>query len=250
MIMINENSLGYRIRTARCHLNLTQKQLAEEVGVGANYIAMVERGVKKPSQDLIERIAHATRTTTDWINGTSENQTAYPEADGSLIQTNQDSASIGYLVDLIRSECAKMNWEIEEPERQNDFPKTDWLPNYWFRIKNAPIDRWAFDLSQCVYYRPDLFSRDGKLSPKLNFANFISNVLFSNPMIRNKTKYTFVVPSSEIYEMFWNDIVVPLGNVSIMQVDIVENRVVHERYLCKGKEISDYLEQTLRFQDI
>ena len=141
MIMINENSLGYRIRTARCHLNLTQKQLAEEVGVGANYIAMVERGVKKPSQDLIERIAHATRTTTDWINGTSENQTAYPEADGSLIQTNQDSASIGYLVDLIRSECAKMNWEIEEPERQNDFPKTDWLPNYWFRIKNAPIDR-------------------------------------------------------------------------------------------------------------
>ena len=38
-----ETTVGSRIRLARVGLTLTQKQLAQAVGVSANHLAMVER---------------------------------------------------------------------------------------------------------------------------------------------------------------------------------------------------------------
>lgn len=247
MNRIDEDTIGYRIRIARCSINLTQKQLADEVGVGSNYIATVERGKKNPSEELVHRIAAATHTTTKWISGISENQTAYPESDGSAEQVNANSASIAYLVDIIRNECAKKDWEIAEPTLQNEFPKTDWLPDYWFYLKNGPIRQWAFDLSLCVYSRPDFFSKDGIMSPKLAFANFISNVLFSNPLTKSETKFTFVVPTAEIFSKLLKEIKIPIGNFSILQIDINEKKAVQEKYLCNEGAYHDYLEETLRF---
>lgn len=247
MAKLSEDSVGYRIRIARCSINLTQKQLAEAVGVGSNYIAMVERGKKNPSEELIFKIARVTHTTAKWIAGTSDCQSAYPEPDGSAEQINRDSATIAYLIDIIRDECAKKDWEIAEPTAQNEFPKVDWLPDYWFYLKNGPMRQWAFDLSLCVYNRPDLYSKDGSMSPSLTFANFIANVLFSNPLIRGETKYTFVVPTAEIFSKLLKEIKIPIGNLSILQIDINSKQIVQEKYLCKGTGHAAYLEDTLKF---
>lgn len=46
-------------RDTRARLRLTQRQLADAVGVSRGYIAKIERGSANPSLDLVERIADA-----------------------------------------------------------------------------------------------------------------------------------------------------------------------------------------------
>ena len=50
---------GVKIRELRKAKGWTQKQLAKAVGVSTNFIGYVERGVRKPSLDTLERIARA-----------------------------------------------------------------------------------------------------------------------------------------------------------------------------------------------
>lgn len=191
----------------------------------------------------------ATHTTYEWLIGTIEHQTAYPESDGSLEQMHDNSAGLGYLVDLIRAACVEKDWGIKEPEQQSDFSKTDWTPDYWLYVQkeDVPISYWAFDLSLCIYKHPDLFSKDGSLSPKIAFFNFLSNLVFGNPLIRSKTKYTFVVPSGEIFDSLLKQPTLPLGNLSLMQIDIPNKKIIREEYLCARDDQAEYLTATLHF---
>ena len=50
---------GVKIRELRRAAGLTQKELAEAAGLSTNFIGYVERGVRKPSLDTLERIAQA-----------------------------------------------------------------------------------------------------------------------------------------------------------------------------------------------
>ena len=95
---VEKNSIGYRVRQARLGLNMTQKQLANIVNVVPTYITAIERGNRNASEELIERIAAATHTTKEWLIGTSENQTSYPEPDTALPQVKGDTASMGFAV--------------------------------------------------------------------------------------------------------------------------------------------------------
>ena len=40
-------AMGKRLKIERCNLNLTQEQLAEEVGLSPAYIGQIERGERK-----------------------------------------------------------------------------------------------------------------------------------------------------------------------------------------------------------
>lgn len=242
----NVASIGNRIRLARVGLNLTQKQLAEAVNIGANYLAMVERGSRNASDKLIKKIATATHTTYEWLMGTSEHQTAYPEPDGSLEQINDNTASLGYLVELIREGCAEKDWVIEEPVNFANFQKTNWLPDYWFEVKDAPIEYWAFDFNLCIYKRPVL-GKDGTVAPAYAYANFLKNMVLSNPLIRNETKYTLVVPNREIFESMIDKLPLDIGNLSVMQIDIPNKKIVREKYIAAQSDKKTYLTKTLQF---
>lgn len=245
---IDSNTIGYRIRLARIGLNLTQRQLADSVHVSSNYLAAVERGVKNASEDLIKRIAVATRTTSEWIIGGDPNRTSYPEPDNNLTQIKDNTASIGYLARIIRDTCKERGWEFAEPHDISSFPKTDWMPDYWLSSTdpNGLIEYWAFDLSLCVYKQPDLWG-DGTLSPRLEYLNFLSNIIFGNRMIRNTTKYTFAVPSLDIFRSLCKQPAVNLGNASIALIDIPRKKVVREFYLCTVAKCTEYLENELCF---
>lgn len=245
---LDEHTIGYRIRLARIGLNLTQKQLAGMVNVGSSYLAAVERGTKSASEDLIKRIAIATHTTKEWLLGTSKNQTAYPEPDNSVSQINDTTASIGYLAELLRNACTEQGWSFHEPQNASLFPKTDWQPDYWVYLdgSESPIQRWAFDLGLCVYKQPD-FLGDGTLSPRLTYYNFLSNLVFGNPAIRNTTKYTFVVPTLEIFDSLRKPPAINLGNVSVMLIDISQKKVVQEFNLCTTDQCAEFLEHNLHF---
>ena len=49
--------LGKNIRIYRNNLGISQAQLAEKVGMAANYLGLIENGKKYPSADMVERIA-------------------------------------------------------------------------------------------------------------------------------------------------------------------------------------------------
>ena len=55
--------MGGRLRTARRSVGLTQKQLAEELGVEAITVSRWERGVTAPSLVRLRRVAELTETT-------------------------------------------------------------------------------------------------------------------------------------------------------------------------------------------
>jgi transcriptional regulator with XRE-family HTH domain len=55
--------VGGRLRTARRSAGLTQKQLAEELGVEAITVSRWERGATSPSLPRLRRIAELTGTT-------------------------------------------------------------------------------------------------------------------------------------------------------------------------------------------
>ena len=245
---VEKNSIGYRVRQARLGLNMTQKQLANIVNVVPTYITAIERGNRNASEELIERIAAATHTTKEWLIGTSENQTSYPEPDTALPQVKGDTASMGYLAELICGACAEREWSFHVPKDMSLFPGTDWKPDLRLYSEdiNSPIRRWAFDLSLCVYKQPDLLG-DGTLSPRISYFNFLANLVFGNPAIRGTTKYTFVVPSIEIFDSFCKPTMINLGNASILLVNIYEKKVTQEFTLCSTKECASFMENQLHF---
>jgi transcriptional regulator with XRE-family HTH domain len=55
--------VGGRLRTARRSVGLTQKQLAEALGVESITVSRWERGVTSPSLSRLRRIAEITETT-------------------------------------------------------------------------------------------------------------------------------------------------------------------------------------------
>ncbi len=54
-----EKSFGRVIEDRRHQLNLTQEMVAKKVGVKANYIGYLERGMRHPSQKVVEKLSHA-----------------------------------------------------------------------------------------------------------------------------------------------------------------------------------------------
>jgi transcriptional regulator with XRE-family HTH domain len=64
------SELGQRIRQARQSRNVTAAQLAERIGVSANYISELERGIKKnPSMNVISGMADVLGLPVDYFFG-------------------------------------------------------------------------------------------------------------------------------------------------------------------------------------
>jgi transcriptional regulator with XRE-family HTH domain len=54
-------NIGKAIRVIRAARNLSQKQLAEESGLDASYISLMEAGKRAPADDTIQAIAKGLR---------------------------------------------------------------------------------------------------------------------------------------------------------------------------------------------
>ena len=57
--MINTSKLAVRIANARREISLTQKELAEKVGVSAQAVSKWERGVSCPDISILDELARA-----------------------------------------------------------------------------------------------------------------------------------------------------------------------------------------------
>jgi len=59
--MANMNSIGEYIRQQREQAKISLRQLAEQAGVSNPYLSQVERGLRKPSADILQQIAKGLR---------------------------------------------------------------------------------------------------------------------------------------------------------------------------------------------
>jgi transcriptional regulator with XRE-family HTH domain len=58
---VNVNSIGEYIREQREQAKISMRQLAQSAGVSNPYLSQVERGLRKPSADILQQIAKGLR---------------------------------------------------------------------------------------------------------------------------------------------------------------------------------------------
>ena len=63
-----------RLKTLRKQVKLTQAQIAEKLDISQQAYASWERGVKKPTQENLVKIAQVLNVTVDYLVGNSEEQ--------------------------------------------------------------------------------------------------------------------------------------------------------------------------------
>lgn len=93
---------GERLRQLRKQKNLTQKQLAELVGVTNSIISFYEVGDRMPSPEMIVKLAKALNVSTDYLLGMNKNETI----DISDLNEN-DKTLVCLLVDSLKEKNKK-----------------------------------------------------------------------------------------------------------------------------------------------
>lgn len=68
----NIDKLGQRIKELRNELEMSQKVLAEKIGIKQNTVAQYESGTAKPSLEVLAKLAIVFQTTTDYLLGLTD----------------------------------------------------------------------------------------------------------------------------------------------------------------------------------
>src|SRR5882672_1621933 len=63
-VVANMNSIGDYIRQQREQAKISLRQLADQAGVSNPYLSQIERGLRKPSAEILQQIASALRVST------------------------------------------------------------------------------------------------------------------------------------------------------------------------------------------
>lgn len=99
------DGVGARLRTARLSRGLTQKQLAEALGVESITVSRWERGVTTPSLPRLRRIAELTQTTVSDLVRTPDAVTAHA---AELAALREELAETRELVDRVAQALERM----------------------------------------------------------------------------------------------------------------------------------------------
>ena len=73
-----KDDLAKRLRAMRSMLHLTQSSLAERTGITQPYLAELERGDKRPSIDVLEKLCGELNCSADYLLGLSETKSYRP----------------------------------------------------------------------------------------------------------------------------------------------------------------------------
>ncbi len=69
MIKFNMEKTGLRIKELRTVFGLSQKALAEKIGVAQNTLTQYEKGTSKISLDVLVKLAQILETSVDYLLG-------------------------------------------------------------------------------------------------------------------------------------------------------------------------------------
>ncbi len=79
-----KEELSKRLRAMRSMLHLTQTALAERIGITQPYLAELERGDKRPSLDVLEKLCGELNCSADYLLGLSDSKSYRPMSEENL----------------------------------------------------------------------------------------------------------------------------------------------------------------------
>lgn len=121
--------IGSFIRTQREAAQVSVRQLAEKAGVSNPYLSQIERGLRKPSADVLQQIAKALRVSAEVLYvraGILEPSEASEVRDAIVTDTAITERQKQVLLDIYTSFCQQNEAVSEEPttEATADLPIT------------------------------------------------------------------------------------------------------------------------------
>lgn len=98
------NNFSDKIRLLRQSQRLTQKELAQHIGVAQPYIAEIESGKKKPSTHVLEKLCDALGCSADFLLGIDVPKNAHklqetPALRGGLSEELLDEMAAAHVTD-------------------------------------------------------------------------------------------------------------------------------------------------------
>ena len=91
---------GYRVKTLRKRAGLTQKQLAERIWVSKAAISNYEMGERKPSLEIIVKLAKVFHVSTDYLLGIAESNKIINLDDF----TDEEFWAVQHLIEVLRKD--------------------------------------------------------------------------------------------------------------------------------------------------
>lgn len=116
--------IGTFIRTQREAAQVSVRQLAEKAGVSNPYLSQIERGLRKPSADVLQQIAKALRVSAEVLYiraGILEPSETSEVRDAIITDTAITERQKQVLLDIYTSFCQQNETEAAAGEE----PKTD-----------------------------------------------------------------------------------------------------------------------------
>ena len=91
-----EETLGKRIMRHRKNLNLTQDQLAEQLGVTAQAVSKWENDLSCPDIAMLPKLSRIFGITTDQLLGTASEQAEAPVFQGEVVEETDSTGNVGW----------------------------------------------------------------------------------------------------------------------------------------------------------
>src|SRR5918996_6589504 len=110
-------SLGEFLQEQRRHAQLSVRQLAERAGVSNPYLSQIERGLRKPSADVLQQIAKALRVSAEVLYvraGILEPSEASEVRDAIVTDTAITERQKQVLLDIYTSFCQQNEAAADE----------------------------------------------------------------------------------------------------------------------------------------
>ena len=90
--------MGLKLKNLRKEKQLTQKQIADRIGLAISAVSSYESGTRYPSYDVLIRLAHIFHVSTDYLLGVTDKR----EIDVTGLN-DQEVELISQIIDILRS---------------------------------------------------------------------------------------------------------------------------------------------------
>ncbi|HJW31679.1 MAG TPA: helix-turn-helix transcriptional regulator [Saprospiraceae bacterium] len=108
--------IGCRIQNARERMGISRSELAKKLGVSSSIVSQYERGVKKPSVDVMLKIALELRCSTDFLLGAAESMFVTDELVSAFRQYKELSPRDKIVVKQLMEVLSKTSRKSKAPD--------------------------------------------------------------------------------------------------------------------------------------
>lgn len=109
--------LGYRLKLARQHKNMTQMEVAEKLGISNGTLSGYERNYRDPDTETLAKLAELYGVSVDWLTG----RTDHPNS--NVVRKKSEEDQMQRKIDFYRELAKKYSIDIENPDTRRKLEK-------------------------------------------------------------------------------------------------------------------------------